>query len=144
MIKKFKKMISMVLVLLLAFGVIPNPMMGGMVAYALEAPTAPAGTGSLVDPYLIATAGNLLWVQDQVSTALAGPVFSGKYFRQTANIDLAGYNWIAIGMEASSFSGSYDGYGHTISNMTSSGSNMYSGLFGNFEGKGISNLGRST
>ena len=58
----------------------------------------------------------------------------------TAEIDLNGFDWTPIGSSAKKFSGSFDGAGHTIKNMTidyqtaKSGERLYLGLFGYAEG----------
>ena len=52
-------------------------------------------------------------------------------YHLTADIDLAGSQWVPIGDENSSFSGTLDGQGHVIRNMTITGEGYeYSGLFG--------------
>lgn len=53
------------------------------------------------------------------------------------DIDLSGYNWVPVGSpESGAFMGTFDGDGHTISNLTvSSSASGYAGLFG---GIGIS------
>ncbi|OEH84151.1 hypothetical protein BHU72_12145 [Desulfuribacillus stibiiarsenatis] len=80
-------------------------------------PLQPEGTGTEQDPYLVATIENLIWLQEQSQTNN----FSGKHFRQTADIDLSVIaNWGGIGKAdlGVSFQGTYDGYGYTINNMT--------------------------
>ncbi|MDR3322481.1 MAG: hypothetical protein LBS93_08530 [Synergistaceae bacterium] len=56
----------------------------------------------------------------QVSAArAAGPVdFTGKTITLTADIDLSGKEWTPIGDSGNPFGGTFDGGGHTISNMT--------------------------
>ncbi|MBN2436501.1 MAG: hypothetical protein JXK07_14670 [Spirochaetes bacterium] len=58
------------------------------------------------------------------------------------DIDIASYaNWIPIGGSSGSFSGIFDGNGHSISNLTVDRSEDYSGLFGAIGGAGkIRNL----
>jgi LPXTG-motif cell wall-anchored protein len=85
------------------------------------------GSGTKEDPYLVATAEQLNNVRYRLN----------KHFKQTANIDLnvAPYNtgagWEPIGIYGSPFSGTFDGNGKTISNLTINRSANYSvGLFG--------------
>jgi hypothetical protein len=91
------------------------------------------GSGTVGDPYEVETAAQLNHVRDRLDA----------YFIQTADIDLtaylasdgAGYNagagWEPIGTFGTPFTGSYDGNGYTISNLTinRSGENNI-GLFG--------------
>lgn len=100
-------------------------------------PAQPTGTGTQVDPYIISSAGNLEWISEY-SEGSAG--FANQCFKQTINIDLAGYEWIPI----KNFQGTYDGNGKTISNMTiQSNLNelMNGGLFGDIRDATIKNLG---
>ena len=46
------------------------------------------------------------------------------------NIDLTGKEWTPIGISSSSYTGTFDGGGHTISGLTVTGSDEYAGLFG--------------
>ncbi len=84
--------------------------------------TAPTGTGSSQDPYLIETLANLYWVSVQTNN---GNSFSGKYFLQTQDIDASitatwwwGQGWNPIGYATNwptrPFSGIYNGNGKTI------------------------------
>jgi hypothetical protein len=70
------------------------------------------GDGSVGNRYLVSNASQLNNVRNHLD----------KHFKQTANIDLSGYSagagWVAIGSSAQSFSGTYDGDGYTISNLT--------------------------
>ncbi|MEI6276390.1 MAG: IPT/TIG domain-containing protein, partial [Prolixibacteraceae bacterium] len=102
--------------------------------------TQPAGYGDSGSPYQIATLENLYWM-----SANAGSV-SQAYCIQTADIDASSTSgwtngWIPIG-GGSSFSGSYDGQGHIISNLTirSGASSIGWGLFDYLTGS-VSNLG---
>ncbi len=69
------------------------------------------GSGTASDPYLVSSPADFL---NFTACVLDGQNFSGKYFRQTADIDMSrsvGYS----GMGAScTFAGIYDGQGHTI------------------------------
>ncbi|MFZ3098438.1 MAG: DUF1566 domain-containing protein, partial [Desulfosalsimonadaceae bacterium] len=71
------------------------------------------GNGTEFAPYLIATPEQLNHVRK----------LPGKFFRQIANIDLAGYaqglvGWDPIGSDGNCFTGSYDGDGYIISSLT--------------------------
>ena len=66
--------------------------------------------------------------------------YSGKRFKQTADIDMSYVTWRPIGNDYSgyySFQGTYDGDGYFITNINHSvtGSYTLSGLFGDLEGK---------
>lgn len=68
------------------------------------------GSGTELDPYQVTNASDLNDVRNDLTA----------YYIQTANIDLSGYsNWVPIGGSYSTpFTGSYDGNGFTISNLT--------------------------
>ena len=97
-----------------------------------------SGSGIESDPYEITSAENLAYLASQVNS---GTTYSGSFFRQTANIDLSAHYWVPIGTDSTNiFRGTYDGDGHTISNMTTS-EVQYSGLFGYVRSATIQNLG---
>lgn len=129
--------------------------------------TQPEGSGTKEDPYLIADAANLLWLQKQIPAAdrvndshadvLAGKYtakFAGMYFLQTQDIDLNGKNFASIGYyfanakRTASFGGTYDGQGFAIRNgkITSQNNghglnvNWGHGLFGMIHGATIKNI----
>lgn len=129
--------------------------------------TQPEGSGTKDDPYLIADAANLLWIQkqiprgdtvnDQHADVLAGKYtakFAGMYFLQTQDIDLNGKNFASIGYyfanakRTASFGGTYDGQGFAIRNgkITSQNTghglnvNWGHGLFGMIHGATIKNI----
>ncbi len=113
------------------------------------------GDGSESNPYIIDSAEDLaglswlVYTRGQSDNPLVSGTdysgsytFQGKYFKQTANIDLSAYYWQPIGIyrtrdgttRQNYFSGSYDGGNHTVSGVftpagSSSGYN-YQGLFG--------------
>lgn len=81
------------------------------------------GSGTLLDPYQVATAEDLYNVRNDLSA----------YYLQTADIDLSGYaNWEPIGVEAAPFAGSYNGGNYKITNLTinAGGTDRCMGLFG--------------
>jgi len=111
--------------------------------------TPPAGAGTSGDPYQIASLLNLYWLSQH----------SGEWdksYRQTADIDasataawgsgtLAGFS--CIGNYSASFTGTYNGDGHSINNLyvirtyTYDLLSQYVGMFGNINNATISNLG---
>ena len=104
------------------------------------------GTGEPNDPYWIIKAEDLLRLGNS-------PEDYDKHFKLMANIDLLKYpygraliapdvNTTESGFQGTSFSGIFDGNGHTILNLTVNGEN-YLGLFGYISGENatIKNLG---
>ncbi len=111
--------------------------------------TAPSGTGTELDPYLIESLENLYWVQ-QNSTSW------DKHFLQTANIDaiftlywddddtddtgVGGNNegFYPIGNGAEHFTGTYDGGGYTINSLVVNRPLLQNvGLFGYVSAEGV-------
>ncbi|NLW79766.1 MAG: hypothetical protein GXY32_10205 [Ruminococcaceae bacterium] len=62
-----------------------------------------------------------------------GSPLNGKY-HLTADIDLAGADWVPIGSGAEAFTGTLDGQGHLIKNMTITGAVGAAGLIANTSG----------
>ena len=90
------------------------------------------GTGTEADPYQIATAEQLAYLAVKANetngeTNNNNAWTVGKYFKLTADIDLAGKNWTPIGTAAAPdnrtfvrdnwFYGFFDGDGHVVKNM---------------------------
>ena len=104
------------------------------------------GAGTESDPYLIGCVEELLWFQAKVDEQAAdgSTQFAGKYFKLTADIDLAGINWNPIGSmsgDHGSFKGVFDGDGHTISNLNCQQTGNGLGLFARTAGNAqIKNL----
>ncbi len=100
------------------------------------------GMGTESEPYLISTPVEL----DNVRNFL-GATHSDKYFLQTANLDLSGYQagegWAPLGDVSNYLSGNYDGGNHIISNLTiNRPTTDYQGLFAYVYNTGyLSNLG---
>ena len=101
--------------------------------YSSEWPIS--GTGAQNDPYLIDTELQLAclayWVNVKHWTG------EGKYFLLTNDLNLYGYIWMPIGVDAEHpFRGYFNGGNHTVSNMRidiitgSDSKNYYYGLFG--------------
>ena len=112
-----KKFLSLVLALCLATG---------LCAFAsADEPIFAGGSGTEDDPYQIATADQLLALSATVNDGSANG-YSGQFFVLTADIDLDGIAWQPIGhldlTDQSNmsvmFMGTFDGRGHTISNIT--------------------------
>ncbi len=92
------------------------------------------GAGTEVDPFQIATAGDLTSLGQNTGDY-------DKYFIMTADIDLAGYEFdkaVIAPEQYKAFSGVFDGGGHTIDNFTllniadlNDMSYKYFGIFGN-------------
>ena len=100
------------------------------------------GSGTEADPYLITRIEDLLWLQAKVDEQAAdgSTQFAGKYFKLTANIDLAGINWNPIGSmsgDHGSFKGVFDGAGHTISNLYVEQAGNGLGLFARTAGNAV-------
>ena len=85
------------------------------------------------DNYLISNANELVYFAKSIN--VEGNNYAGKTVKLTANIDLAGKNWIPVGQTgATQFQGIFDGQNYTIKNMTvnytGTSSNYACGLFG--------------
>ena len=101
-------------------------------AVTVKAPVEPAQKNGV---YQTGTADELVWFAKQVNsgnTAISATL--------TGDVDLSGINWTPIGSSAKKFSGSFDGAGYAIKNLTinyqtaKSGESLYLGLFGYVEG----------
>ena len=98
------------------------------------------GTGTHIDPYLIETVNDLIFVAGLTST-------EGKYFKLMNDIDIGGKKWeTCIGTSTNVFKGDFNGNGHVIKNYrldsTVSGVTSVNGLFGYVGGNAnIYNLG---
>lgn len=109
--------------------------------------------GSAENPYLIASAEDLAYISKRVEE---GETFAGKYFKQTAPIELGNSLWRPIGGSTvsstnagNSFQGIYDGQGFPILNMRLVQAYMalgeiylynYVGLFGYSKGAVLKNI----
>ncbi len=91
------------------------------------------GSGTESDPYLISTAADLT----QLATSTnSGTSTAGVYYQMTDNITLS-ETWTPIG-HTNQFAGTFDGNGHSISNLTITDSDAYMtfGLFGRIAANG--------
>ena len=112
-----KKLLSILLVLCL--------MLAMCAVATAEAPIFAGGAGTEDDPWQIATAEQLMALSATVNDGSAQG-YPGQYFALTEDIDLKGVEWQPIGhmdLEDMSnyscmFFGTFDGQGHTISNVT--------------------------
>ena len=98
------------------------------------------GKGTAENPYEIRNAEDLKLLAKNVNS---GTDYAGKYFKQTANIDLKNEtNWTPIGTlqgeEVRPFQGTFDGGGHQITKLKITGGS-YAGLFGYTKGAVIKN-----
>ncbi|MBR0280343.1 MAG: S8 family serine peptidase, partial [Oscillibacter sp.] len=111
------------------------------------------GSGTESDPYLISNAEQLRYLSSSVNEDVT---WKGVWFRQTADIDLSGADFIPIGWAKEInvnnawenvgyfFEGSYDGGGHSISGLTIGSESapadyMAAGLFGLTNGEYVTN-----
>ena len=98
----------------------------------LEAPAPVSadfeGSGTAASPWLIKTASDL----QALSEASKTNSFAGKYFRQTADIDMSAVKgFVPVGNQKAAFNGNYDGNNHVISNLEIDGVGYhFQGLFG--------------
>lgn len=112
-------------------------------------PALATGSGTKNDPYQIGTAEGLKWFRDKVNNAknAANNIEDTKICAElTKDIDLSGEAWTPIGIGDAfyagtpSYSGTFDGKGHTIKNLSIDRSAHYVGLFGYVYGGTIRNL----
>jgi len=95
------------------------------------------GSGSETDPYLISTSAQLAYLAQQVN---GGTSYEGKYFRQTANFDLAGKKWTPIGNFPNEFKGHFDGDNKEVYDLNVDITGSYAGLFGNIRNGSVKNV----
>lgn len=112
-------------------------------------PAPATGSGTENDPYQISTAEGLKWFRDKVNNAknAANNIEDTKICAElTKDIDLSGEAWTPIGIGGAfyagtpPYSGTFDGKGHTIKNLSIDSSAHYVGLFGYVYGGTIRNL----
>ena len=109
-------------------------------------PALITGSGTETDPYQISTAEGLKWFRDKVNNAKT-PDETKICVELTEDIDLSGEEWSPIGIGQGvywgslSYSGTFDGKGHTIKNLSIDNSSAnFVGLFGYVLGGTIRNL----
>ena len=133
-----KRITSMFLVLLMVLSLIPA---------TVQASPASSGSGTKADPYLIATAQDLVDFRDEVnaSTKKSTSMLCAKL---TKDIDLSNLegDWEPIGKATNTYKdyvaygGTFDGDGHTISGLSINATTAYQGLFGYVKGGEIKDL----
>ena len=96
-----------------------------------------SGSGISDDPYLISTSAQLAYLAQQVN---GGTSYEGKYFRQTANFDLAGKKWTPIGNFPNEFKGHFDGDNKEVYDLNVDITGSYAGLFGNIRNGSVKNV----
>lgn len=95
------------------------------------------GSGTQEDPYQIGSVKSLLAFASNVNDGSQGG-YADSYFKLTSDLDLSGVEWAPIGnmgdmkTHSTLFLGSFNGDGHTISNLNynSNAFNCGAGLFG--------------
>ena len=106
--------------------------------------TPMTGSGTETDPYQIGTAEQLKRFRDIVNGAGGQTQNRGAYAVLTANIDLNNEPWTPIGNYTTTnevfYEGTFDGGGHTISNLNVTDRFICAGLFGAIKGGTIKNL----
>ena len=106
----------------------------------ISASSSLKGEGTAADPYLVESGADLKYIANEVNKLAAkGMAFSGKYFKLTQSIDLAGHE-LNIGSDSiwatrQIFGGFFDGNHCTIRNLNNSKS-----LFACVEGGWLKNL----
>lgn len=108
-------------------------------------PALATGSGTETDPYQIGTAEGLKWFRDKVNSATK-TADTQICAELTEDIDLSSEAWTPIGIgdafyaRTPPYSGTFDGKGHTIKNLSIDSSAHYVGLFGYVYGGTIRNL----
>ena len=88
------------------------------------------GSGTETDPYQIATGAQLAYLATLINGS-SNSTYCSCYYVLTADIDLNNISWTPIGYASRfCFKGTFDGDGHTISNLYVSSTSLYGGLFG--------------
>jgi hypothetical protein len=137
--KSFNKLTAFIMVICMLASMLLS--VGQPITVYAEEPAPWTGSGIEADPYLISTNVDLAALSDPDNVQ-----FLSAYFLQTDDIDLSTediilatddivlmpeYNWVAIGDESHQFTGTYDGAGYTISNLTiDDDAGRLMGLFG--------------
>lgn len=103
-------------------------------------PALATGSGTENDPHQISTAEGLKWFRDKVNNAKT-PDETKICAVLTADIDLNNEEWTPIGpSESSAYTGTFDGQGHTVRNLSITGDVKRAGLFGCVIGGAIRKL----
>lgn len=111
--------------------------LGQLSTYIIDGTITASGvTGTVIG---ISTAQDLVNLQNLSQTQ----TFNGKTFVLTADIDMSSVsNWKGIGNASGSlsFSGKFDGQGHTISNLKENNTNLFNGLFNALSNTEVKNI----
>lgn len=134
-----KRLLSILLCVCMALTLLPLP------AAAIDL-VKPVGEGTSVSPYQISSSSNLLFLADAVNRGEEAYVSAS--YKLMNDIDLKNVTWTPIGInplgsasEKKPFSGTFDGGGKTIRNLTLNATSGYGqGLFGYALGASIRNL----
>ena len=128
-----KKIMSVLLALTVCLALMPaavaveSDVWDGSVAYGFG-----GGSGTQSDPYQIFTASQLAYLSQSVRSDSSTFAYRNTYFSLEADLDLNRLSWTPIGNDDHHFCGSFQGNGHTISNLYSDRpAEEYIGLFGN-------------
>jgi len=130
--------ISVALLGVFVSGAFATPLSSASSSSSASLSVAPTGTGTGTDPYIIDSLPNLYWFS-QTPSAWADTLI------QTSNIDATatstwanGAGFSPIGNGTTKFTGSYNGKGHAIRNLSiNSTGATYVGLFGYLDTKGV-------
>ncbi len=79
-------------------------------------------------------------LQNFAQTVNAGTNYKNVTVNLNASLDLKGIEWAPIGTAAASFQGTFEGNGHTISNVDIHGSGNDTGFFGVVNGAAVQNV----
>ena len=153
-----RKILSLLLSFTLCLSLLPT---AALAEDATAMPNYNGGSGTKDDPWLISSVGDLQTLATTINDGKAAEFdanaaaggegvagnYYGYYFKQTTDLDLSDIvNWDPIGYSGSCyFAGHYDGDGHTISNVKSTGKNdadgfATAGIFGWVSGGSVKNL----
>ena len=79
----------------------------------------------------------LIQSADDFAAVLADPAtYADQNLRLTTSVDMAGRTAQPLGDQSAPYTGTFDGAGHTVSNLTIQSDSGYTGLFGQLNGKG--------
>lgn len=95
------------------------------------------GNGTVEAPYQISTTDDLVFAMQQINSDES---YRSACFVLTADIDLSGISWQAIGTAGAPFTGTFDGGNHRISNLNLVVNAEYQGFFGVTEDAYIHNM----
>lgn len=116
--------------ILTAMVAVPYVMDAHNVAHAETENGFAGGAGTVANPYQVATYEQLQLVAQNYTS----------HFILVDDIDMNYNAWNPIGNKTLAFQGTFDGNGHTISNLSVTSTTGYAGLFGNVSGVAIHDL----